>query len=435
MKIKAWYVLPLALVALLLSSCGPRPVASGMVLWSPDEDTLPTGSVIDIYGELRIAKKYTYAPVGTKNYGEIQSWRVRRFDKRADAEAAAQNYGEWTPTLAVVRPLNPGGDSVPLPIRADATTASTAIYRLEDGQVIKIIGRHPDPVVRDDGTHYWYRVLTDDGTEGWCFDLRLRIFNFGDNIAEEAQTHPLMERFFSTVYRPEYFWLMIREQRVDLDRFDPAYGLFPDAENKTVLLNTEDTSQVFTYDQVIQSNERRFRFLGSSLEILFLGDTVINVQYVKDGEETVERFLALAEDVNAVVKSEKERREKVYADLYSRGNLLKSSIYGEILLSEEGTFEWKGYDRLTPFALPPQSGTTGTIGFNRFTTLELSRVFDGVITFRFDANGAEANFLYAYSGDGIQLTWVPEDMMDEGVVSEPPASPTVAFFGFESAGE
>jgi hypothetical protein len=435
MKNRHLVALTLAALAVILSSCGPRPVASGLVLWSPDEEALPTGSVIDIYGELRIAKKYTYAPLGTDDYGEIQSWRVRRFDKRADAEAAAAEYLDWAPTLAVVRPLNPGGDSVPLPIRSDATTASTAIYRLEDGQVIKIIGRHPDPVVRNDGTHYWYRVLTDDGTEGWCFDLRLRIFDFGEQIAEEAQTHPLMEWFFRTVYRPEYFWLMIREQRVDLDRFNPAYGLFPDPAEKTVYLNTEDTSQVFTYDQVIQSNQRRFRFLGSSLEVLFLGDTVINVQYVKEGEETVEKFLALAEDVNAVIAAEQDRRDQVFEGLYTRGNLLKSSIYGEIRLSEEGAFEWEGYDRLTPFALPPQSGATGTIGFNRFTSLELSRAFDGMITFRFDANGAEAHFLFAYSGNGIQLTWVPEELMTEGVVSEPPPSPTVAFFGFESAGE
>ncbi|MDR2103355.1 MAG: SH3 domain-containing protein, partial [Treponema sp.] len=91
-------------------------------------------------------------------------------------KAARQRAADFAPlALTYAETLQDG-----LPIREEPDNGARRVYRLKIGQIIKILAKVPgNPAISTTGDPLpgdWYQVLTEDGSTGYCFSYRLRLF-------------------------------------------------------------------------------------------------------------------------------------------------------------------------------------------------------------------------------------------------------------------
>jgi hypothetical protein len=106
-------------------------------------------------------------------------------------------------------------------------------------------------------------------------------------------------------------------------------------------------------------------------------------------------------------------------------------VYGRIVLNRDHSFAWTGYTRLTPSVIPENTLSTGRLQFDTYISGDLAARYDGAVSFVFELRNGTAvpvRFLYRFTGDGLQLTWIPEELRRGVTIDEEPVSPTVLFF-------
>jgi hypothetical protein len=81
-------------------------------------------------------------------------------------------YGEWAPYFGVA-------EIQALPVREFMATdpSSSIVYRLREGERVKIIGRTPETVEVGGLNDYWFEILTENGTRGYVFGYRLDVID------------------------------------------------------------------------------------------------------------------------------------------------------------------------------------------------------------------------------------------------------------------
>ncbi len=414
------------LAVFLIFSCGPRAKGYGVLLWSPDETAQPSGSLVPIYEESAIKETYTAGIGEEKQQIEIPMWRLRYFNKKKDAAAAAERFSEYADSFAVA-------ERDGLPIREEPNSDSPRVYRLRKGQTIKILTRTDQPFEEGGLSDYWYRVLTEDGSTGYAFGYFLDIKTAGEEgTGEETEsTNPQIASFLSTVWRPEQFKSMIEENQIDLSSFSPSYGLFPQPQQNRIELVTEKRTVTFDYSDIISLEDNRYIFQDTSLKLRFINSAQVYIEYEWQGKTFTGMYVRIERDIEALREQEQLRRKKLFTMLIDKGEELSSSAYGTIRLNKEREFTWYNYQKLVPQIISPEAGNSGTLSFSLFLSEELKEQYDGVVTFHFEGVDSEKNgahFLFRKENRGVKMVYVPKNDIKDNVVLRETSFPIVIFF-------
>jgi len=403
------------LILTLLTSCNRR-IGSGVVLWSNDDSPIESGTIVQIFEESKIRQTYSIAPVGSKEKIEMEQWRIQFYDKMQDAEDYAEAYSPYFKSFAY-------SDRQGLPIREAETTDSDRVYKLKEGQVIKVIGRADDEVqVGNLRPGYWYHVLTDDGVDGYVFDAVLTVFSMNDKgrVIENAREtlDPLLDNFLDSVWRPSYFNDMITKDIIDLSSFKDIYALKIDKDKKEITLRLHDKNVTETYTEITQFGSKRYDFAETSFRVTLVSEYVASVLYQFEGKDVNEAFVRLDENVGEIVSEELARRDALLVELIERGKIFESANYGSInIIDGTGRFIWNDIERLIDRnIISSSSEPQGKIEFNHFPDTLIKNIYSGVITFNF-FKGSQANFLYSYTETGVSFIFVPDRYIKNLIVT------------------
>lgn len=428
MKVKVFLVLFLTLLSF---GCGRRTIGYGVVLWSPEEQTIPTGSVVPVYEESRIKKTYIIGVPNQKTPYEIPNSRIQFLKTRKEAETFASNFEP-------VRYLFAISERRALPIREKPDRLSKQVYRLRQDERIKILQLGTEPSDENGLKGHWHKVLTEDGTVGYCFDYYLTLYDGKSNTKIASTRDPAEERIallVSTTWRPTYFQTMVSSRRIDLERFKPEYGLFITLDPPLIRIQTPEVQREIAFTSLTAGTGNRFLVEGANVSLSMDPNAQnLTLTFQERNEQKTLQFVAFRGDVEETIQKEKERREKLLASFLEKGQILRSSGFGEITLKPDGTFQWVDFDRLVPTVLGNGLKGSGRIEFSTFQDSSIQGEYDGSLTFRFDGGIAgknRATFLYKFTDGGVRFLHVPQANIRENTIQRLSTTPLILFFTFQ----
>lgn len=342
------------LASLLLASCSGR-IGWGVVLWPSDDGRVSSGSLTPVYLKSNIEKLYVVGVPGEREKVELPLWRLEFFPSRAKAKARVEEFGDLARSWLIT-----ARDG--LPVRESPTNAGKRVYRLREGESVKILARVKGDAVMTGGEALagdWYLVLAGEGVRGYVFSNTMRLYEEGASdaptLAKAEVDTGSVDLIFSRVWRPEYFQEMVDDQRIDLDLFTARYGFFTDALRRQVRLELPGASEIFNYSSIDQEGAW-FTFEGTPLRVRILGSRRFEADWtgrVKAEEASLSAppsstttspaaaeaplpvaappsraagaegraiFLALAEDIRDAVRAEELRRQKLLEALLAYGS-------------------------------------------------------------------------------------------------------------------
>ena len=126
------------------------------------------------------------------------------------------------------------------------------VYILRKDEIIKVLYKGKGAAVMSGQTALegdWLRVLTSDGTYGWCFSYNLTLFNEADEdafsvVEQEIVVDETLESLLNTNWYPESYGTMINRKRVDLDRIKSTVAFDPGSISGFVRFNIDNISFV-----------------------------------------------------------------------------------------------------------------------------------------------------------------------------------------------
>jgi hypothetical protein len=413
-----------------------------VLLWSADDPPIPSGTVLSIYIRSNIDRVWV---AGIPAEYRIKGERIDKFEiplaklelvgSRRKAQERAEEFAPYA--LSYAETLQDR-----LPIREFPENGARTVYRLRVGEIIKIIapvegvaavGSTGDPLPGE-----WFRVLTENGTLGYCFSYRLRIFDHSGGtlaasvMAENTVEDPELDRLLSRTWSAEAYSTMINTQRINIEELTQNWIFDPGPDTGIARIKTAEVDRSFSYTAIRSTGTRSWRFDGSPLQMNLRSDTVLAVQFTEEnGFLRTFLFVALPTPVRDVIIQEVARRDALFDIIYSQGPVYTSHNYGTIVFSEDGRFTWSGNDLLIPQVIPASALGSGSVDMRLFLAPALTDRYNGAFTLRFGRlNGGEAevNFLYALDNQGFQLEYIPYTSLDGIVVSRRATSPLVLYF-------
>ncbi len=418
----------------ILSSCGP--IDRGLLLWSHDEGSIPSGAIVSIFNksELRNTYEIRYTDnEGEKQVVELDSWRIHIARNNSELELSRQEYEQFSPYFGIA-------EIQALPIRnAMGTDRSTSIiYRLSKGEMVKILSQTEDQIEIANLRDYWFEVLTSNGTRGYIFGYRLDKVD-ADGISTEEKLAAVdedLENVLTNVWRPEYFQWMINENTYDLSHFKSIYRFYHDNETNHFILRTPEYELTFDYEELFLARYKEYLAIGSDLLITVYSDTRISIQYNIGREILSENFILLEEniDIEQIVSTEQERRQQLLNDLLSRGNRLGSTRYGTIQLDDTGRGNWRSYSSSGSDIFPEWFTGSFQLAYPLYLTPELQEEYDGALSFTLPNTTIRSsmNFFYTYTSRGLRLELIPYRNIDGNVVERKSRNPLIIFFTISS---
>lgn len=413
-----------------LFSCSSH-IGYGVMNWSLPEHGLSAGDVVPVFIQSNIGKVYVIgAGKGGRDHVEVPLWQLTLYKSRSKAAKASAVFGEFRYTYGTVKVDG-------LPIRAQPENTARQVYRLREGQKIKIIRKGEGSAVLAGNSPLegdWFEVITDDGGTGWCFSYNLSLFDERESGSSSATTAGSgsdtdLDTLLSRAWYPDSYRTMIADDRIDLSRIDSAWGFFPGKDSGVARIETEDGLMTFPYTKIAKTDEGVYGFEGSTLTVQLRKSDSILVQYTDSaGMPHALYFSALDTTPAALIDAEKERRADLLAAIRKAGPGFSSGNYGVIRFLEGGKFLWSGYQLLSPQAIPAGSGGGGIVDVRCFLPNGLVPEYEGVLSFKFDGSRSWVNFLYAVSGKGLKLEYLSESCIKDSLVTSRALSPTVIFF-------
>lgn len=411
-------------------------IGYGVVTWSIGEHSLSAGDIVPVFIQSNIGKVYV-AGVGKGNRTriEIPLWQLKLYKSKSLAKKAAAVMEEYRHTYATVKLDG-------LPIRALPENTARQVYRLKEGQKIKIVRKgEGTPVFAGNSPLEgdWFEVMTDDGSSGWCFSYNYTLFD--ERTAESGavavtDTGPdtMLENLLSRSWYPDLYRTMIQDNRVDIGRINPAWGFFPGQEAGIARLATPESVLTFPYSSIVKAEEGVYRFEGSSLVVQARRSDAIVVQYSDDdGMPQALYYSSLDTSPEMLVENERARRAEVLAGIRKAGPRFVSGNYGVLQFLEDGRFLWSGYQLLSPSVIPSGSGGGGTVENRCFLSEPLVSGYSGVLSFRFDSSSRWIHFLYTLTPQGLKLEQVSDSNIKDSIVLSQNLTPTVVFFTPDTA--
>jgi hypothetical protein len=328
-----------------------------------------------------------------------------------------------------------------LPIRDGPDNGSRRVYRLRTGEIIKVLDRvEGNPAISASGEPLpgdWYQVLTGDGTRGYCFSYRLKLFEHtgGPLIAAPAEREnlidPDLDALMAKIWSPESYGLMVQNRRVNVEDLARRWGFDPGQDTGIARIYLPNMDRSFSYSAIRPDGDRAWRFEGVSLRMDLRTDTTLAVQFTDtSGATRTMLFIALPADVDDLIMQENARREAAFYSIYSQGPVFTSNNYGTIVFSGDGGFSWTGYDLLVPQVIPAQAGGTGRVAMDLFLTPSFESLYNGACTFYFASARGEiaAHFMYILDSQGLRLEAAPDYTIEDAIVTRRDSFPVVLYF-------
>jgi len=443
------------------SSCSSK-IGWGVVLWTAPDGPLPAGAVVPVFIKSNIEQVYVVGVPGSKPRGkkiELPLWQVKLFGGRGKAQAFVKSMGENVSLYMIA-----ARDG--LPLRDKPSNSAKRVYRMREGQSVKILQKVEGDEVRTGGkvlSGSWYQVLADDGSEGYAFSYAFRVYDEAKEgppvlASEKKSLSGRADIIFSRSWRPEYFQEMVEDGRVDLDYFSMSYGLFIDAIRRQVRLELPAVSKLFNYSDVVEA-DGAYSFEGTALRVRIESDSRIvcdwsgkllpsggeagssesaedaaaradasaklqaeadeDDQDVENGAVAGSRgsatFVAFPGDLAATIRSEVLRRQRLLSSFVDSGGSWGSpsdqSGSGLLIVEKNGRFVWKGRGDAASDIVPANLSGSGEAAIRLFLDTSLSSSWEGALSLRFDqgddsAGGAPRkwiNLLYRHSPAGLVL--------------------------------
>ena len=340
-----------------------------------------------------------------------------------------------------------------LPIRSDPDNGARLLYRLREGEIIKVIGPSdrgvpPLGVTGEPLPGRWYRVLAEDGTIGYSFSYRLRLFEpegallFASGIApglvsasavrESPASATDLDILLSRTWAPESYLAMINSGRIDLDELSRRWHFTAGRDNNVARLALPGVNLSFPYSAIVPSGNRAWQFEGSALSAQLRTDSNLIVQFAEGGSVRTFSLVALPVDIETVINREVARRANLYNAIVRHGPAFASGNFGAIHFGSDGTFTWSGFDLLVPQHIPRAAQGQGVVSMDLFLAPALAERHSGAFTMRFQGSGggevAALRAMYTLDSQGLRLEIVPDASVDGVTVARSSASPMVLFF-------
>ena len=427
---KKRFLLASVIVVLLLTSCTGH-IGYGVINWSIPEHSLTAGDVVPVFIRSNISKVYVIGlGKGGRTHVEVPIWQLTLYKSKSQAEKAARGLEEYRYTYASVKLDG-------LPIRASPENTAKQVYRLREDQKVKILRKGegvPVFVGKSQLDGDWYEVITDDGSEGWCFSYNLSLYDERDtgsdnNTPKETGPDPVLQNLLASAWYPDSYRTMIETNRIDIDRINPAWGFFPGRDSGIARIENTDGIVSFPYDSITRTEDGFYSFVGSSLAAQVRRENILLVQYTDtNGMPQALYFCRIGTTPDVLIATEKERRTAILDSIRNAGPLFSSGNYGVLQFPEVGRFLWSGYQLLVPTIIPDNVGGSGDVEIRCFLGNHLTESYDGVLSFRFDSSGKWIHFLYTLNSQGLKLEYVSTSNIHDAVIDTQNLDPTVVFF-------
>jgi len=440
-----------AALSVTLAAC-PSRLGWGILLWSLEEPPIPAGTVLPVYIKSNINKVWVVGlPEGWHGGKsgmdkiEIPFSRFELVGSKRKANMRAQDFSKYA--LSYAENLQDG-----LPIRDVPDNNGRRIYRLKTGEIIKILSvAEGTPAIGTTGEPLpgeWYKVLTEDGSTGYCFSYRLKLFEHsgGQLVAStttvnEKAEDPELDILLSKTWSAEAYLTMINSRRINLEDMSRQWRFDPGQETGLARIFVSGIDNSYSYTSILPDGNRAWRFEGTNLSMQLRSETTLAVQFLEGGGSTrTLLFVSLPVSVDDLILQETARRERLYNEIYSQGPVFTSNNYGTITFMEGaapgggvppaggGSFSWRNYDLLVPRFIPEDIEGDGTILFDLFLASALEDRYDGAFTLRFTNTRVALYCMYSLDSEGFRIEIVPDSSIDDVTIARRGVSPMVLYF-------
>lgn len=418
--------------ALMFVSCKDKIMGYSVVLWNLPDYSIQDGDAVPVYIRSNISSVYVIGLEDNQKV-EVPLWKLTEPVKKSKLKNIQSRYEEYAHYYASVKLDG-------LPCRAEPINTSKQVYRLRKGEVIKILYKTKGQAVMAGQNALegdWFRILTSDGTLGYCFSYNLNIYETdssglqisGEVIEEEEEVDSVYEALTNVVWYPDYYKTLINSGNIDLNRLYPSYNFSFDFENNKVNLNLPKIHETWDYKGYKKTGDKEYSLTEIPAVIHYKRSDYIVVRYTgSDGKPQDLNFVKIDSNISDLVAEEKARRIKAYEGLCAHGTLYDSSNYGQLLLNDDGTFRWLKNKLLVPSVISTNARNVGAVSVKYAVPSALSASYDGVLTFKFDGMQSEVNFLYKIENSGLRLEDATSAKIDGNLVKERGTSPLILYF-------
>ncbi|MDR1074282.1 MAG: SH3 domain-containing protein [Treponema sp.] len=446
----SFYILLAVLCALcaFLASC-TKLVGWGVLLWSSDNPAVPSGTVLPVYIRSNINQAWVagvpkeYRAGGGPNAPDKFEIPLKQMELFGTKAAALRRAEEFT-QLAVMygETLQDG-----LPLREGPDNNARRVYRLRQGEVVKLLAKiEGTPAISSTGEPLpgdWYQTLTQDGTIGYCFSYRLRLFEYSggkleivQQMVEEQSEDADLTATLAKTWLPESYGAMLANNTIDIDMISQHWGFYPGQDSGKARLFLKDVENdriidtTFSYTSIQPNGARAWRFDGASLQMQLRSDNVLAVQYTENGGAfRTFLFVTLPTDIDDIILQENARRSGHFMRIYNQGPLFSSANYGSLTLNRNGSFSWSGFDLLIPHIIPASIQGTGKVVMRLYLDSSLENRYAGAFTLQFNGRkDADVDFLYSFESQGLRIEYAPKNCIDGVTVVRRDTSPTIVYF-------
>ncbi len=429
-------------ICIPFSSCS-RLLGWGVLLWSSEDPAIPSGTLLPVYIKsnidqvwvVGIPEQYKKDEKSIDKF-EIPLWKLELVGSKKAAEEWAKKFSGYSRTYAET--LQDG-----LPIRESADNNARRIYRLRGGQIVKILDQVEGvPAVGASGAPLpgnWYKVLTEDGSIGYCFSYRLKMFEHTEGQLvkspevekEEADTD--LDMIFAQKWYPDWYGTMINKAQIDLADISKQWNFNPGQDSGIAHIYIPRVNRTFNYTSIKPSGTRSWVFEGTSLQMTLRSDTTLAVQFTEGtGTLRTQLFVTIPINIDDIITQETGRREALFQTLLSTGPVFHSENYGTLTFQPGNSFSWIGYNLLVPQTIPASVEGRGTADMGLFLSASLQTQYTGAMSLQFygadQGKPATLYFMYTIDSQGIRLEYVPESSLDGNVVTRRAVSPIVMYF-------
>ena len=393
------------------------------------------GDLVSVYIRSNISQVYV---IGTSQGKiEIPLWQITDPEMKFKAKKTAKKFEEYKHTYASVALDG-------LPMRAEPVNTAKQVYRLKKAETIKILYKGKGQAVyagKKPLEGEWLRVLTSDGTVGWCFSYNLRPFETdvngnrinGEVVAEENHIDAELTEMLKKTWYPDSYKNMIDSGRIDPARINLNYNLHLNEETNRLSFVMPEVKKEWDYTGASEDttivNARSYKLNDIPIIVTIKNPVYIVVRYTgESGKPEDFNLVTIDADINQLVQDEMQRRESEYEQIYMFGPNFRSSSYGQLTLEENHSFNWNNKTLLVPGVISSSAKNTGTVQIKYFLIRSLAQAYDGVLTFKFDGMNKEVNFFYKMEENGLRLEDATGAVLDKNVFKDRGISPLIIFF-------
>lgn len=404
-----------------------------VVLWNIPEQKLQDGDIVPVYIRSNISNVYVIGIHSSKTKIEVPLWQISEPHTKFGAHRLAKKYAEYKHQYATVALDG-------LPVRIEPVNTAKQVYRLRKGETVKLLYKGKGQTVMAGKKPLegdWLHVITQDGTQGWCFSYNLRQFETdasgervsGAELSETETKDEVMPAVLSKVWYPDYFQTMISTGSIDPVAMNASYCFKLDSETQKLSINIDKIHGTWDYTGEDKTGDNEYTLRNIPIVITVKSDTFIVVRYTdEDGKPQDLNFVTIESDINELVAAEKDRRAKAYEQLCVFGPDFVSSNYGQLSLKNDGTFTWNNNRMLVPAVISSDARGGGTVGIKYILDKSLAVSFDGVLSFHFEGMDTEVNFLYKMESGGLRMEDATGAVIEGTIVTGRGMSPLVLFF-------